>query len=384
MIKRKQELGILQVLLSANPVVAILGARQVGKTTLARMLWEAAPQKGAYFDLENPQHLSKLEDAMLALRDLKGLVVIDEIQRRSDLFPVLRVLADRPRAPAKFLVLGSASPELLKQGSESLAGRIAYHYIDGFRLPELPGDSIEKLWLRGGFPKSYLARNLSLSYDWRRDFISRFLERDLPQLGIKIASHALRRFWNMVAHYHGQVWNSSELGRSLGVADTTVRSYLDTLTSALMIRQLQPWYENVGKRQVKSPKIYLKDSGLLHTFLNIHAVEDLLVHPKCGASWEGFILEQVLAIVQARPEECYFWATHAGAELDLLLVRGRKRYGIEIKRSSAPHLTPSMKIAMKDLKLNQIDIIYAGPDTYPMAKGVRAVGSLRMVKDISF
>ncbi len=383
MIQRAHEVNVLKNLLAANPIVAILGPRQVGKTTLARMLWKASAKRGAYFDLEDPQHISKLEDPMLALKDLKGLVIIDEIQRRPELFPVLRVLADRPRLPARFLVSGSASPSLLQQGSESLAGRIAYHYIDGFRLDELPHKAMEQLWVRGGFPKSYLARTASLSYTWRQGFISTFLERDLPQLGVKVSAQTLRRFWSMAAHYHGQICNFSELGRSLGVADTTVRSYLDILTSALMLRQLQPWHENIGKRQVKSPKIYWKDSGILHAFLNVRSKEDLLAHPKGGASWEGFILEQVLAITEAQPEESYFWSTQAGAELDLLLIRGRKRYGIEIKMTSAPRVTPSMKIAMKDLNLAKLDVIYAGEETYPLAKGIRAVGASQILKEIS-
>jgi hypothetical protein len=294
----------------------------------------------------------------------------------------LRVLADRKNNPSHFLVLGSASPELLRQSSESLAGRIAYHELKGFSIDEVGISNHEKLWLRGGFPKSYLSSSLEQSYDWRQNFIKTFLERDLPQLGVQIQSTTLRRFWTMLAHYHGQIWNASEFGRSFGVADTTVRNYLDLFASALVMRQLQPWHENIRKRQVKSPKVYFVDSGLLHAILNIRTQPDLLSHPKIGASWEGFVIEQLRHHLGAHLEECYFWATHAGAELDLFVIRGKTRLGFEIKRTSSPRVTPSMLSALKDLNLKSLDVIHAGEKTFSLAKNIRAVSIQDLIKDI--
>jgi predicted AAA+ superfamily ATPase len=319
---------------------------------------------------------------MLALKGLKGLVVIDEIQRYPDLFPVLRVLVDRPKLPSRFLILGSASPELLQQSAETLAGRIIYHKLEGFSLDEVGAEQHTRLWLRGRFPRSFLARSHTESEEWRRAFIQTFLERDLPQLGITIRSVTLRRFWTMLAHYHGQTWNASEFGRSFGVADTTVRNYLDLLSSALVVRQLLPWHENISKRQVKAPKVYLADTGILHTLLKLRTLKDLEGHPKIGASWESFMLEQVVRRLGAHNEECFFWATHAGAELDLLIVRGRKRLGFEIKRTSSPQITKSMRNAITDLKLSQLDIIHAGDQTFPLSRQVRAVSSWRLLKDL--
>jgi len=373
MIERDQELDTLHRLLQRHPVVGIVGARQVGKTTLARLL--VAKRKGpfSYFDLENPEDMARLEDPMLALKGLKGLVVIDEIQRHPDLFPVLRVLVDRPKSTTRFLVLGSASPDLLRQGSETLAGRIFYHELGGFSLDEVGTKNHMRLWLRGGLPRSYLARFHAESDEWRRGFIRTFLERDLPQLGITIRSTTLRRFWSMLAHYHGQIWNSSEFARSFGVADTTVRNYLDLLTSALVIRQLPPWHENISKRQVKAPKVYIDDSGVLHTLLALRTLNDLEKHPKVGASWEGFVLGQIIRRLKARADDCFFWATHGGAELDLLIVRGRQRLGFEIKRTTSPRITPSMRSVLSDLKLKSLDVIHAGEQTFPMDKKIRAV-----------
>lgn len=319
---------------------------------------------------------------MLALKGCKGLVVIDEIQRLPDLFAVLRVLVDRSRHPARFLVLGSASPDLLRQGSETLAGRIFYHQLSGFSLDEVGVDQHMPLWLRGRFPRSYLARSHAESYEWRRGFIRTFLERDLPQLGITIRATTLHRFWTMLAHYHGQIWNASEFARSFGVADTTIRNYLDLLTSALVVRQLPPWHENIAKRQVKAPKVYLTDSGLLHTLLNLRTFRDLEGHPKVGASWEGFVLEQVIRRLSAKREDCFFWATHGGAEVDFVVVRGRRKLGFEIKRSSSPQLTPSMRNALTDLGLQSLDVIHAGDETFPMAKKVRAVAFARLLDDV--
>lgn len=382
MIERQKEQLALKSLLKHFPVVAILGARQVGKTTLARAVARQGQGPVTFFDLENPDDLARLNEPMLALKELRGMIVIDEVQRRPDLFPVLRVLADRQRKPARFLLLGSASPELLRQSSESLAGRIVYHALDGFSLDEVGSSQYERLWIRGGFPRSYLARSAAVSSQWRQEFIRTFLERDLPALGITIGAVTLRRFWTMVAHYHGQVWNASEFGRSFGVADTTVRNYLDILSAALVVRQLQPWFENLSKRQVKAPKIYVRDSGLLHSLLNLESMTDLQSHPKLGASWEGYALEQVIHQVGARPEECFFWATHAGAELDLLIVRGSQRRGYEFKRTTAPQMTPSMRTALTDLKLTSLDVIHAGDLSFPMGEKIRAVAMARLLEDV--
>jgi predicted AAA+ superfamily ATPase len=383
MIRRVQEEDAVLRLLRQFPVVAILGARQVGKSTLARQVVGKSAGPVTYFDLEDPDDRARLREPMLALRSLRGLIVLDEVQHQPDLFPILRVLADRQRRPARFLVLGSASPDLLQQSSESLAGRIAYHELDGFGLDEVGVEHYSRLWLRGGFPLSYLARTAAESQRWRRHFIRTFLERDLPQLGITIGATTLRRFWTMIAHYHAQVWNASEFGRSFGVADTTVRHYLDILTSALVVRQLAPWHENLSKRQVKAPKVFVRDCGLLHSLLNLSAQADLDAHPKVGASWEGFAIEQVIRRLGAQPNECHFWATHAGAELDLLVVRGRKRLGFEIKRTTAPSVTPSMRIAFEDLRLTSLDVIHAGEHTFPLGSKLRAVAMGRLLKDVS-
>jgi predicted AAA+ superfamily ATPase len=382
MIGRHEDLRRITDLLTRHPVVGIVGARQVGKTTLARVLANRYAEPVHYFDLEDPADLARLRDPMLALRDLRGLVAIDEIQRLPDVFMVLRVLADRPDPPARFLVLGSASPGLLRQGSESLAGRIAYHVLHGFGLADIGVDSLDRLWLRGGFPRSFLAATDAQSHEWRQEFVSTFLERDLPQLGIDVAAQTMRRFWTMSAHRHAQTWNSSELSRSIGVSDVTVRRYLDHLTSALVVRQLLPWRENLNKRQVKAPKVYIADSGLLHSLLNLPVREDLESHPKVGASWEGFMLQEVVTSLGARPEECYFWATHSGAELDLLVVRGRRRLGFEIKRTVAPKVSKSMQIAASDLKLERLDVIHAGTETFPLADRIRAVGARKVGVDV--
>jgi predicted AAA+ superfamily ATPase len=382
MIQRYREIKILGQLLKRYRVVGIVGARQVGKTTLARSFTDRIDKATSYFDLENPEDLARLADPMIALKDLKGLVVIDEVQRLPELFPVLRVLVDRPRGKYRFLILGSASPGLLRQSSETLAGRIFYHQLSGFTTDEIGPENHTLLWLRGGFPRSYLARTHTESDEWRRGFISTFLERDLPQLGITIRSTTLNRFWRMLAHYHGQIWNSSDFARSFGVADTTVRNYLDLMTSALVIQQLPPWHENISKRQVKAPKIYIADSGLLHSLLNLKNFRDLEGHPKLGASWEGFVIRQIIRQSGARTDECFFWATHAGAELDLLVIRGRQRLGFEIKRTSSPQITPSMRIALRDLKLNRLDVIHAGDATFPLDKKIRAVALTRLLDDV--
>ena len=362
--------------------IVVEGPIGVGKTTLARALLRARPQPGVRFDLENPADLARLADPMLALGTARGLVVLDEIQRRPELFPALRVLADRRPLRARFLVLGSASPTLLRQGSESLAGRITYHELPGLSLREAGPRAAGRLWLRGGFPRSLLARSEAQSLAWRRAFLATFLERDLPALGINVAAGTMRRFWTMLAHHHGQLWNASEFGRSFGLADTTVRGYLDRLSDAFAVRLLQPWHENIGKRQVRAPKVYIRDSGILHALLDVRGQADLEVHPKVGASWEGFVLEQLLQQLEARAEECYFWRTHTGAELDLLVVRGRRRIGFEIKRTTAPAVTPSMRSALADLKLDSLTVVHAGSESYPLAPRVRAVGWGSIVREL--
>ncbi len=382
MIIRHAEIAHLIHLFEIFKIVGIIGARQVGKTTLARQFAKYSTHPVFFFDLENPEDLTRLTDPMLVLKNLKGIVVLDEIQRLPDLFTVLRVLADRPNTPVRFLVLGSASPELLRQGSESLAGRIAYQELGGFSVDEVGLENANKLWLRGGFPLSFLARTHASSEEWRREFIKTFLERDMPQLGFTINSTTLRRFWSMLGHYHGQIWNASDIGRSFGLAHTTVRNYLDALTSALVVRQLEPWFENISKRQIKAPKTYIADSGLMHTLLNIRTMSDLEGHPKIGASWEGFVIEQLVRHLGVEHSDCYYWATHAGAELDLFIPRGQKRYGFEIKRTTAPRFTPSMRSAMDTLRLNQLDVIHMGEHIFPLAENVQAVPFSRMMDTI--
>jgi predicted AAA+ superfamily ATPase len=355
--------------LKRSRVVALVGPRQSGKTTLARQIVPASAV--GYFDLEDPTSLARLSQPLTALAPLTGVVVIDEIQRRPDLFPVLRVLVDRKPAPARFLILGSASPELLRQSSESLAGRIETIPISGFSLEEVGAKAIGRHWLRGGFPRSFLARSAADSLVWRSQFVQTFLERDVPQLGITIPPAALLRFWTMLAHFHGQIWNAAEPARSLGVSEPTVRRYLDLLTGLFMVRPLPPWHENLKKRQVRAPKIYLRDSGLLHALLGIGTEQGLLAHPKSGASWEGYAIEQALKL--ASPSEAYFWATHQGAELDLLLMKNGKRIGIEAKRADAPTLTPSMRIAIEDLRLDQLTVLYPGERQYTLSEKVTVV-----------
>lgn len=373
MIARDLHVRRIGGLLKRFPVVAILGARQIGKTTLAGQIASAVSPHHVRFDLEDPADLARLSDPMLALKGLSGLVVLDEVQFRPELFPVLRVLADRRPVRARFLVLGSAAPGLLRQSSESLAGRVAYYDLPGLSLGETGIGQADRLWVRGGFPAAFLARSDRQSLEWRHSFIRTFIERDLPALGVGIAANTMRRFWSMLAHHHAQLWNASEMGRSFGVADTTVRNYLDRLTDALVVRQLQPWHENIAKRQVKAPRIYIRDSGLLHALLNLATKRDIEGHPKLGASWEGFIIDQLLQQSGAGPQESFYWRTHQGAELDLLLVRGGQRLGFEVKRTVAPALTPSMRSALVDLKLKQLFVVHAGDETFPMAKQVQAV-----------
>jgi predicted AAA+ superfamily ATPase len=380
MIPREHHLRRLTLLLREFPVVALLGARQVGKSTLARQLVSTRRGGTTWFDLENPIDQSRLADPGLELRPLRGLVVLDEIHRLPNVFPLLRVLADRPRTPARFLVLGSTSPELLRQTSETLAGRVAFHELDGFGLREV-GD-LERLWLRGGFPLSYLARSGAASRRWRDGFVRTFLERDVPDLGSSIPSTTLRRFWTMLAHWHGQLWNGAEFGRAFGVAHTTVRRYLDLLTSVFVVRQLQPWHENISKRQVRSPKIYIGDSGILHALLGLTSRADLLSHPKVGASWEGFVIQQIIHLLAARPEQCFHWSTYSGAGLDLLVISGDRRFGFEVKRAEAPRLNPSMSSARETLGLTHLHVVHAGTSSYAMAPGVTALPATRLPEEL--
>ncbi|MEI6531165.1 MAG: ATP-binding protein [bacterium] len=366
MIPRDQALGFIRTALERSRAVALLGPRQCGKTTLARQF--VPPDSPNYFDLEDPVNLASLDQAMTTLKGLTGLIVIDEVQRRPDLFPILRVLMDREPLTARFLILGSASPALLRQSSESLAGRMEIVPIGGLTLKDVGVESHETHWLRGGFPLAFLASSDTDSTAWRKSFIQTFLERDLPQLSVTVPMPALFRFWTMLAHYHGQVWNAAEPARSLGLSESTVRRYLDLLEGVLMVRQLAPWYENLKKRQIKSPKIYFRDSGILHQLLGIRGKQELLTHPKCGASWEGYVVEELLTSFQ--PDEAYFWATHAGAELDLLLFKDSRRIGVEIKRADAPRLTPSMKVALRDLDLDRLLVIYPGERRYSLAEKV--------------
>jgi predicted AAA+ superfamily ATPase len=381
-IARDAHLTRVQQLLRRSPAVAILGPRQVGKTTLARAVQGEWNGPVAAFDLEDPADRARLADPMLALRGLRGLVILDEVQRRPELFPTLRVLADRPRTPARFLVLGSATPDLLRQSSESLAGRLAFHELSGLSLTEVGVAQRDRLWLRGGFPRAFLAPSNAASLEWRLDLARTFLERDVPQLGVSIPADTLRRFWTMLAHYHGQIWNASEFARSFGVSDMTVRRYLDLLSSTFVVRVLQPWHENLGKRQVKSPKVYLADSGMLHALLNLHGMADLDSHPKVGASFEGFAIAAIVDRLRARWSECHFWATHAGAELDLLVVRGRQRLGFEIKRTVAPAITPSMRSALADLRLSRLDVVHAGDRSFELGHRIRAVALSRILADL--
>jgi uncharacterized protein len=375
-IYRNTDIALIRAALRRSRVVALLGPRQCGKTTLARQF--VTSNSLNYFDLEDPQSLARLSEPDLALRPLKKLVVIDEIQHRPDLFPLLRVLADRSPLPARFLILGSASPDLLRQSSESLAGRLETVPLEGFRLSDLGASAQSRHWLRGGFPLAYTPRREVDSVNWRRQFLQTFLERDIPQLGIEIPAIALRRFWNMVAHYHGQIWNAAELARALAVNESTVRRYLDLMAGVFMVRQLPPWFQNLGKRQVKSPKVYVRDTGLLHSLLGITNQRDLENHPKVGASWEGYAVEEVLK--SFGPDEAYYWATYNGAELDLLLFKNGRRIGIECKRADAPALTPSMRTALADLKLDHLYVLYPGDKTYPLGKKVDVMPLAKFVK----
>jgi hypothetical protein len=360
MIPRPAVIDQIRRTLDLHPIAALLGPRQCGKTTVARMI--AGQRPSTYFDLEDPVDIRRLSAPMTVLQVLSGLVIIDEVQRLPDLFELLRVLVDRPQNRAQFLLLGSASPQLVRGVSESLAGRIGFVDLSGFDLTEVGAAERDRLWLRGGFPRSFLATSDPASMAWRQDFIRTFLERDIPQLGITIPAETLRRFWTMVAHYHGQVWNAAQFARSLGASEVTARRYLDILSGAYMARTLPPWYENIGKRQLKSPKVYLRDSGLLHGLLQLGALADLQGHPAVGASWEGFAIEQIIGLLNTR--DAYFWGTHGGAELDLLVRIAGKHYGFEFKYADAPGTTRSMRVALQDLSLEHLWVVYPGQTEY--------------------
>jgi len=361
MIERPAYMNRIQQALRRSPIVALLGPRQCGKTTLARWV-EKLEEVSTYFDLESQPDLRRLANPEMMFASLSGLVIIDEIQTLPELFPVLRVTVDKPENQCKFLILGSASPGIIKNVSETLAGRVEFVDMSGFDLTELGADSWQTLWVRGGFPRSYLADSHQDSFIWREGFIRTFLQRDIPQLGLSVSAQALRRFWTMLAHSHGQIWNASQIASSSSINDKTVRSYLDILVETYMIRSLQPWYENIRKRQVKSPKIYFRDTGLLHSMLDLQDLHAVTGHPQAGASWEGFAMEQVLQLI--RPSHVYFWGTYSGAEIDMFFVLNGRRYGMEYKFNEAPDKTKSMSIALDTLQLNKLLIIYPGKETW--------------------
>ncbi len=384
MIERTAYLEEVHFQFEVHPVVAILGPRQCGKTTLARMYADAyASGDMTRFDLEDPLHRARLESPKLALEDLRGLVVIDEVQRAPGLFEVLRVLVDREYNPVRFLILGSASRDLIRQPSETLAGRIGHIELTPLSLAEVGAEHMSRLWYAGGYPPSFLAASERAGAAWRKAYISTFLERDIPALGINISSLALRRFWMMLAHYHGQTMNYSEFGRSFGATDNTIRRYLDLLTATFMVRQLSPWHENIKKRQVKSPKVYIRDSGILHTLLGVDDQEALGFHPKLGPSWEGFALETIIRTYRAEPGTCYFWSAYGRAELDLMIVTGGRRIGFEIKHTDSPRITSSLRTACKDLKLDTAYIVYPGDDVFPLDATVQALGLKRIIGNSS-
>ena len=379
MIKRPSYIEQLSNALRRSPVTALLGPRQCGKTTLARLLGQN--RVATYFDLESRPDQTRLQNPELALSGLKGTVILDEIQSMPELFNVLRVLVDRPKNQTRFLILGSASPELMKKASETLAGRVEFVELTGFTLAEIKPKDEQRLWLRGGFPRSFLASSETDSTFWREGFIRTFLERDIPQLGISIPATAMRRFWTMLAHYHGQIWNASELGRAMGFSDKTMRGYLDILSGTFRIRQLMPWHENLSKRQVKAPKIYFRDSGILHQLLSLKDFQALNGHPRVGASWEGFALEQTLNIIETR--QIYFWATYSGAELDLFILHNGRRYGVEFKYSEAPVATKSIHSALETLNLEHVWIVYPGNIQYPVHEKITVL-PLKDISDLKF
>ena len=381
---RPDDITSIEHLFTTFPVVALVGPRQAGKTTLARILADRAgiPPENI-FDLESPEHFVRLENAEAVLRELRGLVILDEIQLRPDLFPILRVLADRDHRPARFLILGSAAPELIRGASETMAGRVATLELGGFGVMDIEPEEMSRLWVRGGFPRSFLADDDEASFLWRQQFMQSFLFRDLANMGIDVPPFQMRRLWLMLAHYHAQTWNSAGIAGQLGLSDKTVRRYLDILTGTFLVRQLLPWTENAGKRVRKAPKIYIRDSGLFHSLLDLRNEEALRGHAKLGASWEGAALEQTVRLLGAASDEVFYWATHSGAEIDLMLFRRGQRIGFAFKFTDSPRLTKSMMVAKKDLKLDRVTVVYPGQESIPLAEGVDAVplGRLRSVTD---
>ncbi|MBU1121920.1 MAG: ATP-binding protein [Candidatus Omnitrophota bacterium] len=366
-IKRSQKIAELKAAFRYSPAVAILGPRQCGKTTLShQFVSDIKGESVHFFDLEDPNDLAALDNPKLTLEKLKGIIVIDEIQRCPDLFPVLRVLIDKCKEQ-KYLILGSASKELLRQSSETLAGRISYHELSGFSLDEISILEQNKIWIRGGFPRSFLAHDYKASYDWRQNFIMTFLERDIPNLGFHISAKGLRRFWMMLAHYHGNIFNASEISKSLAISNVTAGRYLDILSGAFLIRQLQPWFYNTKKRLIKRPKIYFRDSGIFHALLGITTIDELNRHPRLGSSWEGFVIEQIINHLGLKEEEVYFWGVHTGAECDFIFLKKGKLWGVEVKYQDAPHLTPSMRSAIDELSLEHLWIVYPGNRMYTLA-----------------
>ncbi len=375
MIPRKNYLHDVLEALEQSPVSVLLGPRQCGKTTLAREI-AAGREDSFFFDLESPRDAARLSDPLLALENLRGLVVLDEVQRMPGIFEVLRVLADRRPLPARFLILDSASPDIVRGVSETLAGRARFTDMRGFSLGEVGTENCERLWLRGGFPDSYLAVSDAASARWRSSFSRTFLERDMPALGERAPAEELRRTWTMLAHCHGQLWNSSGVAGSLGISAYALRRRLDVFTGAFMVRQLQPWFENTGKRIVKSPKLYVRDSGMLHHLLGIQTWDTLMGHPALGASWEGFVLEEILSVL-GQPA-AWFWRTQAGAELDLFVQHNGRRLGFEFKHTSAPGTTRSMHIALEDLRLDRLFVVIPGAERYPLAQKIEVLGIGRL------
>lgn len=377
---RTKELEKIKQRFKSNPAVAILGPRQCGKTTLANQFARQNIFSEVHlFDLEDPRHLTRLENPMLALEPLHGLIILDEIQRKPEIFPVLRVIIDK-NPGKKFLILGSASRDLISQSSESLAGRISFVELGGFTLLDINPDQINELWIRGGFPRAFLAPDQKTSWQWREDFIRTYLERDIPNLGIHIPALTLRRFWTMLSHYHGQIFNATEIAKSLNLSDKTVKRYLDILTGTFLIRQIRPWFYNTKKRLVKRPKIYFKDSGIFHSFLAVENGQQLFMHPRLGASWEGFAIEMFVKLLELNDDEIFFWATHTGAELDLLFQKKGALWGVEFKYQDAPKITPSMRSALKELNLNHIWVIHPGEDVYPLDQQITSVGLISLPK----
>ena len=382
MLARSAHLLEIRRLLKSFPVVALLGARQVGKSTLAREIAAGFDGKTRLFDLESDRDMQLLREPEAILMSLRGLVVIDEVQRQPELFPPLRPLVDRKPLPARFLLLGSAAPEVATRGSESLAGRIAFHEIDGFSLEEVGFEKWRRLWLRGGYPRSFLARSDAASLEWRDSFLRTYLERDVLSADMRMPPAELRRFWQMLTHWHGQRWNAAEFARAFGVSESTVRRWLEALEGLFAIRLLRPWAASIAKRQVKAPKVFIRDCGLLHALMGTGSLDDLRAHPQVGASFEGFAIEQIIHATGARMSECYHWATYQGAKIDLMIVRGKRRIGFEVKCTEAPMVTESMRIARKQLKLDRVYIVNQGEDRFELRPDIESLPMSRLA-DVS-